>query len=382
VYALENRSPAWIPPAGARWIGEDELTELNLAVPEHLRLLRDWFAEAASGRVPERRVPWARPGWFDEAAAWVRAQLDHAGLAVTGPVEQRRTWQRSCILRARTAAGEVYLKAVPGMFALEPVLTKELAARYPANLPRVLAIDRDRHWLLMQEFGGKPLDEFPDMQQWEEAVRQFACLQIDCAGRVEELLALGCPDRQLHELAAAIRPLVEDDSVLLPGGDPGLTEAEVRDLRALAPRLEAMYAELAIDRIPHSLEHGDFHYGQVIVTGESCVYIDWSDSSVAHPFFSLLPFFAYAEMTQGMPPAPEAPARLRHAYLEPWTIYEPMERLVAAFDLSQALAALHIAVAYQRFILPNLESRAEWEAAAPWFLRRLLCSLIRDRAEG
>lgn len=374
VYASENHTPDWKPPGGARWVGQEALPELNLAIPEHLPLFQDWFIEAAAGHVPKRRVPWARPGWFDEAAAWVRAELDRAGLSMTGPVEQMRTWQRSCILRAGTAAGDVYLKAVPGMFALEPLLTKALATRHPAHLPRVLAVDPGRHWLLMQELGGKPLDEFPDIQQWEEAVRQFARLQIDSAGRMDELLALGCPDRRLHHLAAAIPPLVEDASVLLRGGDPGLSEAEVRDLQALAPRLASICAELASYRVPHSLEHGDFHYGQVIVTGEGCVYIDWSDSSVAHPFFSMFPFFAYAEMLQGLPSVPDASARLRHAYLEPWTIYEPMDRLIAAFDLSQALAALHIAVTYQRFILPNLETRAEWEAAAPWFLRRLLRS--------
>jgi hypothetical protein len=88
----------------------------------------------------------------------------------------------------------------------------------------------------------------------------------------------------------------------------------------------------------------------------------------------MFPFFAYAEMLQGLPSVPDASVRLRHAYLEPWTIYEPMDRLIAAFELSQALAALHIAVTYQRFILPNLETGAEWEAAAPWFLRRLLRS--------
>jgi hypothetical protein len=171
VYIAENHTPDWTPPDGARWVGKEDLPELTLASPAHLPLLQAWFAEAAAGHVPKRRVPWARPGWFDEAAAWVRAELDRAGLSMTGPVEQMRTWQRSCILRASTAAGAVYLKAVPDMFALEPALTKELAARYPANLPRVLAIDPDRHWLLMQEFGGKPLDELPDIQQWEEAVR-------------------------------------------------------------------------------------------------------------------------------------------------------------------------------------------------------------------
>jgi hypothetical protein len=324
------------------------------------------------GKVPEKRAPWARAGWFDEAAAWVGGELRRAGLAATGPIRQLRTWQRSCLLRAPTTEGVVYFKAVPAMFALETPLTRYLADLYPTQLPEVLAVEPDRHWFLMRDFGGRSLEAFPDLERWEAAVSAYARIQIDCATRIDPLMALGCPDRRLDQLEAAIDALVEDTDLFLPESEEGLLPSQISELRRLAPRLKAMCRELGGFHVPPSLEHGDFYYAQIIETGENSVFIDWSDSSVAHPFFSMYLFFAYGAEEDRFPTLPDAWTRLRDAYLEPWTIFEPMERLLAAFELSQALAAVHGAVFYQQFVLPHLETRQEWEAMAPWLMKRLL----------
>jgi aminoglycoside phosphotransferase (APT) family kinase protein len=168
---------------------------------------------------------------------------------------------------------------------------------------------------------------------------------------------------------------LEDAAVLLPGDEEGLTESEIDQLRGAAPRLKAMCAELAGYRVPQALEHGDFHAGQVLAGDGRFVYLDWSDSSVAHPFFSMFLFFAYARMEECLAAHSDVRARLRDAYLEPWTVYEPMKRLREAFEISQRLAALHIAAIYQQAILPNLEDRNEWQAMAPWCLKLLLQQL-------
>jgi hypothetical protein len=376
-YAMENHSPSWTLPAGARWVGEKELAELDLARPRDLALLQRWFVETRAENVPPKRVAWARAGWIEDASAWIGTQVDRSGNAVVGPIEQLRTWQRSCVLRASTTSGAVYFKAVPPMFALEPRLTRALAEQYPTHSPEVLAVDEDRHWLLTREFGGRPLEPVSEIERWEEAVRAYARIQADSAPGIERLMALGCPDRRLERLAAAIDPLVEDTSLLLPGQEHGLSAAEIGQLRRLAPRLKAMCDELAGYRVPPSLEHGDFYYGQIFETDGSVLFIDWSDSSVAHPFFSMFLFSRYAEMEQRFPPVPDARARLREAYLEPWTVYESMDRLIAAFELAQLLAAVHGAVFYQQFVLPHLEVREEWEAMAPWFLKLLLRDISR-----
>jgi hypothetical protein len=376
VYALENRSPEWTPTAGARWVGKEMLEGLQLAVSEHRPHLETWFAEVEE--LPARRVSWARPGWYDDASSWVRDQSARAGMPITGPVEQVRSWERSCILRASTESGEVYLKAVPPMFASEPPLTQALADRYPEHLPRVLAVEPERGWLLMLGVQGTALDQFRDLRTWESALRAFALLQVDAASHVDQWLALGCPDRRLDRLTAAIGPLVEDPSVLLSGQEHGLSDSEIARLQSLTPQLQAMGAELASYGIPASLEHGDFYFWQILISDDTPIYIDWSEGSVSHPFFSMLLFFAYAEMEQRLPVASDARERLRDTYLEPWTARAPIDRLRRAFDISQTLAPLHHAVTYQQLILPHLEDPTTWDAMAPWFLKMTLARAAAD----
>jgi len=358
IYATENHDPTWTPSDGARWIEHRELNDLALAMPEQRAVLETWFAEAERGHIPDQRRPWARTGWFDTTVDWINAQLDRFSLAITGPIAQVRAWGISCVLRADTTAGPVYFRAVPAKSAHEPLLLQVLAERYPAHFPGVLAIDAARHWVLMREVKGRPLLQVSDIKHWEEAIRGLAQIQIDFAKQTDSLLSWKCPDRRLDKLAAQIDPLFADKAALQRGQLGGLSEDEISLLRALAPELKAMCAQLASYNIPHTLEHGDFHPSNIQVTDESHVYFDWGESSVAHPFFSLGSFEYYLEYV--LPDMRDMRTRLRDVYLEPWTAYEPMERLLEAFELGRPLSALHTAFTVYR-IISSLEAAAKWE---------------------
>ncbi len=378
MYELENHHPGWRPPAEARWVEADELSHLPLTLPEHRDALIRWFAEAASGTVPRQRVPWARRGWFAEAADWMHSQIQALGLRPAGPVEQQRVWSISCILRAPTSAGDVYLKASPGVFAAEPVITRHVAQRFSDHIPDVVAIDGERSWLLMRDFRGMRLDRLPDIDWWEEAVRLIARLQLVCVNRTDEMLAAGFLDRRLEVLAKQIDPLFDYVSSTGRTARGALTPTELDTLTRHAAHLREMCARLAAHRVPATLEHGDFHTGNVVLAEGRLVIFDWSDGCVAHPFFALLPFLTF----RPLPGGPDARARLIRAYLQAWTDYEPMPRLEEAFALSQTLAALHQAVSYYR-ILTSVESEAlwEWETDLPYFLRAVLTGL-KEGATG
>jgi fructosamine-3-kinase len=133
-----------------------------------------------------------------------------------------------------------------------------------------------------------------------------------------------------------------------------------------------MCATLAAVRVPQTLEHGDLWAGNIVTRDGSHVYFDWAESSVAHPFFSFLLFLPDA--TSRLSHVPDVRRRLRDAYLGPWTVYEPMEQLIEAFELAQPLAGLHHALLQHRFVLPNLESSSRWELQGeiPWDLKWIL----------
>jgi hypothetical protein len=373
VYAAVLRDPAWTPPPGARWAVRDELVALPLAHESHRSLLAEWFAWYDNAATPDHRVPWYMPGWYEQATAWATSQLRQAGLRPGGSAEQLRSWQRAAILRLPTAEGAAYLKAVPPVFNHEPALTAALAAAHPGRFAEPIALDPDRGWLLMHELPGTTLDllrDDHDLPYWEQALATFAEVQIASTRRLPELRALGLPTRPLASLATRLAPLLADPAATLPGRPAGLSPTEREQLLAFATRLDLLSAELAAYALPESLEHGDFWAGQVVVGPQGCGFLDWSDSSLAHPFFSLLLFLV--EIEDFFPHEPGVRERLRDAYLEPWATLAPAVDLTRAFELAQPLAALHHALAYHTSVLPNMEIKWEMELMLPFYLKMAL----------
>jgi hypothetical protein len=354
-----------------RWVGREDLADA--ALHDDRQAAAGVLDDLAAG---PGRVPWADPGWLPAAERWLRASLDAAGRAVTGPVRQVRAWELSCILRAPTAAGDVYLKAVPDapLFVNEPVVTAALAALFPDHVPAPLAVDAGRRWLALADFGAELAWDTPAAVR-EDVLRTFARLQIDAASQVDRLLEAGCLERGLPWLADQAErwlPAIEETG-RLPGIDAAtwLSEDELAELRAAVPHLTAICAELATYAIPPSLVHGDLHLGNVAQGPRGYLFLDWTDASVTHPFLDLLTFFQEDEAEI------EGPLRdrLRDAYLSEWTAFEPPERLRRAWRLAEPLSALHQAIGY-RSIVADLRPVERHTAQSPaHWLRTLLAGL-------
>jgi hypothetical protein len=367
-YLLENLDPSWAPPAGGRWFAPAAAERERLTASARLVLDR-WVAYA--GQPPSTlRPPWIVPGWFAAAQTWIAHQLARLGLRPTGPVEQHRTWERSTVLRVPISGGDLYFKAVPPMFAHEPRLAAAMAAWFPASAPAVLAVDPERGWMLTRDLGGVPLARLPDILRWEEALAAWAGLQVALARAPDRLRGVGLPERPLGGLIDQIDAIFADEAALLLGLDGGLSAEEAAALRAQAPRLKRACVDLAALPIPSSLEHGDFSPAQVVATDRGCLFFDWSDSSVAHPFFSLVTFLDDA--AEALPDQPGLGERLRNAYLAPWAVLAPPDRLREAFDLALLLAPLHHALIYHCHVLPGMEQRWEMERMLPFYLKLLL----------
>ena len=371
VYELENRSPAWTPPAGAVWAAS--AGEVPMASPEQTVWLGDWFKRQAKP-IPDSRPDWYRAGWLDGLTPHLKLRLEQLGLRMVGEVEQLRSWCRSAILRVRTDEGPVYLKAVPPMFAHEAALADYFSARFPWHAPDVLAVGPGRSWILMREFG-RTLDQITEPRVWIEALGAFSRFQASLADQTHTLAAVGCPVRPAGDLADQADELF-DDLARRPGR---LLPEQVRRLCDLRPAVREACAALADFNLPDSLDHGDFWPGQVVVEearGEDAHarfrFVDWSDAAVTHPFFSFLYFADTLELSKHFAdPAPLLP-RFLEAYLDPWAQFEPPGRLREAMDLVQRLAPLHHAITYVRHILPNVEQQWEMRPTVDGYLRRLL----------
>ncbi len=311
------------PGDAMRWHPLDALS------PADLTAVINWRNSGDS-----RRAPWTNIQWHQNVRQWVEEKLPQAGFYPQGKVHQFHCWEISCILKVPTTSGLLYLKAVPPIFASEPGLVQWLNQKVPGQVPEVVATDSSRGWFLTRDFGGYNLGDSEDYQLWQQAISAYARLQIKTVSLSQEILSLGCLDRRLPQLISHCRQLADYLSDT-PERETGISSEQCRRWQQAIPRLEEMAEKLDSFNIPYTLEHGDLHCGNIQVTDRGFVFFDWTDGSLAHPFFSLDPF-----LKEG-PKNPEIRSRLLQAYLNVWREYLPGVDCTKAFNLSRVLALAH-----------------------------------------
>jgi hypothetical protein len=202
----------------------------------------------------------------------------------TGEIEQPHVRPWSTLLRVPTADGAVWFKANGPQERHEAALVQVLAEERPDAVPPLVAVDLERGWMLMAD-AGERLREIVarerSLERWLDILPLYASVQVDLAPRAEELVSLGVPDLRLAVLPAKFEAFLEEVG-------PSLGDDEVIDrARALVPWVREASAELAGYGLQETIQHDDFHDGQVFVRDGSYLLMDWGDACVSHPFFTL-----------------------------------------------------------------------------------------------
>ena len=286
---------------------------------------------------------------MDDAEAWIRRHVEP-----TGPfaVVRDRTWATTT--RIPTADGDVWFKSSAETHAFEAGLVASLAALRPDLLPRLLAADVERGLLLTAD-AGTPFEALGNPPElWLQLLPRYAELQREARPPG------GLPDRRLGRWPELYDELAHSE---LP-----LDAAETARVRAFAARFAMLCAELADAGIPDTVQHDDLHHKNGFADGDALRIIDWGDSSLSHPFVSLVVTFRFLEEFNGLAPGDPWFARLRDAYLEPWG-----GGLADAFESSLVAARFAHAFGWValRRILP-VEERPHYDVPFATVLRRAL----------
>ncbi|HYI15139.1 MAG TPA: phosphotransferase [Thermomicrobiales bacterium] len=323
---------------------------------------------------------WATPEWRAEMDGWIEQRLAERGIRVTGAIEQPHLYPWSTVMRVPTSEGLVYAKATMAGFDHEPRLTLALAGWRPDLMPDVLAIDDARGWMLTRDAG--PMlrtitrTDPPNLAPWLEILPRYAELQIEMIPRRDELLALGAIDHRLATLPDQLALMLADDESLRIGPPDGLTDEEIEQLLAIIPRFAEICAELAGYGIPETLQHDDFHDGNIFIGGGRVIFADWAECCVAHPFITLRVTLRASAHFAGMPEDAAPIVAMRDAYLEPWTRFVPQPDLLRAFTLSQQIANVARTRTWHRVItLLTGEERRKEADTVPYNLRQFLATM-------
>ena len=264
------------------------------------------------------------------------------------------------------AGGVTWFKACAPVQAFEPRLTAELYARWPDRVTEVLAVDEARHWMLLGDAGTaiRALGNPPEA--WLEALPTYAELQKGEMKHALDHIARGVPDLRMAVLSARYERLLANDFAL--------AREDVDRLRDHAPRFSELCVALADLGIQESVQHDDLHLANLYSDGLRLRIVDWGDSSIAHPFFSLLETFRFLEEFNHLAPDDPWFHRLRDAYLEAWG-----SGLEETFEIAIRVGSFARAIAWagQRDGLP-IEAWPDFDRAFRHVLRRAIAQTLDD----
>ena len=169
-------------------------------------------------------------------------------------------------------------------------------------------------------------------------LRRYGRFQRAVAPHADALLGLGVLDRRPESL---------------PGRYEEILERRPEAARLRAARGEFEEACLRLRLLPATIDHGDFHDGNVFADGR---VFDWGDAAVAHPFFTAVIALQ------------EEPAASRDAFLEPWEELAPRAELLAQLEDALLVGKVARALTWQEVIDRIGLSTEERDPVSTWLL--------------
>jgi hypothetical protein len=265
---------------------------------------------------------------------WIDAELARLGLERTGEPEEQRSMPWSHVLRVPAGdVGAIWFKSVVEALRHEVVVTQALAEWAPEDVLAPLAADPARGFLLFPD--GGPTARVAGTPPWAGVLRRYAQFQIDVAPYADGLAAF---DRRPASLPRQYEQIFE-------------RRPEVDRLRAEQSAFEEACARLAL--LPVTIDHGDFHDGNVFADGR---VFDWGDAAVAHPFFTAVIALQ------------EEPGSSRDAFLEPWEELAPRADLLAQLEDALWVGKVARALTWQEIIDRLGLSTQEHDPVSTWLL--------------
>jgi Ser/Thr protein kinase RdoA (MazF antagonist) len=144
------------------------------------------------------------------------------------------------------------------------------------------------------------------------------------------------------------------------------------ELAVLAEEIRKALEELGENGIPNLLGHLDFNPENILISGERCVFLDWAEAYVGHPFFTFQYLLEHWRRFHGADATAES--TVLSAYTTPWQSFVSSQQIAAAFQLTPLLAAFTYAANTHQLCTQT----AIWRPETAAFLRTLTRRMKRE----
>jgi hypothetical protein len=305
-------------------------------------LLDSSYLKVTSRTPGEDPEPFSRLGWLRELQNWVHGVIRPLGMELKG-FHQLNGCETFSLVRFETTQRPLWFKAVGKPNLHEFSITSALAELFPDYLPSLLATQPARHGWLMADAGCPPLNESEESSVWKHAAKALAGLQIESIGTADELVKAGCRDLRLASLLELVDPFFDVIAELMQQQtkEPPLILSPL-ELSDLGVTLKTALSCLESLSIPDTLGHSDFNPGNILAGSERCVFIDWAEAHVGHPFLTFE--YLVSHVRKDFPAVASFEDEIRAAYVQRWQSVAVLEHVVEAFVFSPLVAVFAYAV--------------------------------------
>src|SRR6266404_8376412 len=249
-------------------------------------VLESSYLKTTNRVVGDDPEPFSRLGWLSNLQDWVRTVIRPLGMELKD-FRQLNGCETFALIRFDTTQQPVWFKAVGKPNEHEFPITAALAELFQEYMPSLLATRPACHGWLMADAGGPSLNEVEDSSAWKDAATVLAGLQIASIGSIDDLLEDSCRDLRTGTLLELVDPFLEVIGDLMQQQTkvpPAiLSRQELSDLGATVKNALCCLESLGI---PDTLGHSDFNPGNILVGSQRCVFIDWAEAHVSHPFLT------------------------------------------------------------------------------------------------
>jgi len=314
--------------------------EVAGALAQEKRLVANCYEYIHREQAPNES-PYLHLGWIYEVQAWVGQKLGEERIQ---GFKQLGGGGDTCLLRFDTENESFWYKALGSSDPREFTNTVALSRWLPAYLPRICAFDPERHAWLSCSGGDLSLREHGDTAAWAVVIKTLAAMQRESVCYGSHFLEAGFRDLRSSELLRTTEDLFSLMRTLMARQEKNppapMTNVQLFDT---ATALRAAIVELHKLGLPDTVGHSDFNPGNILLSENRCVFIDWSAAHVGNPLLTME--YLLAHFRKHHPDLSAVSDRLRELYLQGWLGAVPEDRMRQALRLSPIVAIFASAIA-------------------------------------
>ena len=284
---METRNARVAPPGKMHWVPLNSIGDHSFLDEQDLVAVTDMLQQFTEFKQQEAAGPFGRPGWITELTSWAQQKVQPYGFRLNGEFRQLNASPTFALLRLETDGPALWFKAVGEPNRREFPISVALSRMFPGLVPDIIATRPSWNGWLTTECPGSTLDQVPDAGAWQLAAQTLAELQIASRGKTDQLLGAGCRDLRTTSLLKLVDPFMNVMSELMeqqPKIPPPVLGKE--EMRELGRQVKDGLIAWAQANVPDTLGHLDLNPGNILVSPDQCVFLDWAEAYVGPPFLT------------------------------------------------------------------------------------------------